>query len=167
MRLGIIKASFASALGFHYICIAVLNCIAMKRITIKDLASLPEAAREFLNSASGYKIIAFYARMGGGKTTFITALCNELEVEDTVCSPTFTIVNEYATASGKSIYHFDFYRITKLSEALDIGIEEYFDSDGICLIEWPENIEELLPEDTLKVEIKVNGDGSRELLLDI
>lgn len=139
----------------------------MERIRIKDLASLPEAARIFLEKTSGKKIIAFYAGMGGGKTTFITEICRQLGAEDTVCSPTFTIVNEYRTSSGSTICHFDFYRITRLSEAMDIGLEEYFDGDALCLIEWPENIEELLPDDTLKVRITVNEDESRILELDL
>lgn len=135
----------------------------MEHITIKDLASLPEAARLFIEKTAGRKIIAFYAGMGGGKTTFITEICRQLGAEDTVCSPTFTIVNEYRTADGSMICHFDFYRITKLSEAMDIGLDEYFDGDALCLIEWPENIEELLPEETLKVRITVNDDESRTL----
>lgn len=135
----------------------------MEHITIKDLASLPEAARLFIEKTSGRRIIAFYAGMGGGKTTFITEICRQLGAEDTVCSPTFTIVNEYRTADGNTICHFDFYRITKLSEAMDIGLDEYFDGDALCLIEWPENIEELLPEETLKVRIAVNDDESRTL----
>lgn len=139
----------------------------MEHITIRDLTSLPEAARLFIKKASGRKIIAFYAGMGGGKTTFITEICRQLGAEDTVCSPTFTIVNEYRTADGNTICHFDFYRITKLSEAMDIGLDEYFDGDALCLIEWPENIEELLPEETLKVRITVNDDESRTLAFEL
>ena len=102
--------------------------------------------------------------MGAGKTTFTTAVCKVLGVsEDAVSSPTFAIVNEYRSASGEPIYHFDFYRINKQAEALDIGLYEYLDSGALCLMEWPENIESLLPEETLKVSITVLPDGSRRL----
>lgn len=139
----------------------------MERIRIADTSCLEAAAREFLNKIGDRRIIAFNARMGGGKTTFITALCNVLGTEDTVCSPTFTIVNEYLANDGRSIYHFDFYRIEKLSEAMDLGLEEYFGSDGLCLMEWAENIGPLLPEETLEVAIEVNDDGSRELVFEL
>lgn len=100
--------------------------------------------------------------MGAGKTTFTTALCHRLGVsEDSVSSPTFSIVNEYRTSGGDSIYHFDFYRITRVEEAFDIGLYDYLDSGSLCLIEWPENIEQILPEETLKVTITVLPDESR------
>ena len=102
--------------------------------------------------------------MGAGKTTFITALCEALGVRDIVNSPTFTLVNEYRDAAGEPVYHFDFYRINRLSEALDIGLYEYLDSGAFCLIEWPEMIEELLPEETLKVQILVEDADTRTLL---
>ena len=133
------------------------------QITMKDLSCLPAAAEEFLKETAGHNIIAFYAKMGGGKTTFITELCRQQGVEDTVCSPTFTIANEYRTEKGLPIYHFDFYRIERLQEVLDIGYEEYMDSDGICLMEWPEKIEAILPEDTLRVHIAEQPDGSRSV----
>ena len=102
--------------------------------------------------------------MGAGKTTFTTAICRVLGVaDDAVSSPTFSIVNEYRTASGESLFHFDFYRINKISEALDIGLFDYLDSGSLCIMEWPENIEEILPEDTLKVTISVSADGSRSV----
>ena len=102
--------------------------------------------------------------MGAGKTTFISALCRELGVrEDAVGSPTFAIVNEYRTASGDPVFHFDFYRIERPEEALDIGLYDYLDSGCLCLIEWPENIEGLLPDDTLIVNIDVLPDGTRNL----
>lgn len=133
----------------------------MNEILIKDLSDLPRAAKEFLQKIGSNKLIAFYAPMGAGKTTFTTALCRELGVKDDVCSPTFTIVNEYISSKGESIFHFDFYRITKPSEALDIGLYDYLDSGALCIMEWPENIEDLLPEETLKVHIAVRPDGSR------
>lgn len=106
--------------------------------------------------------MAFHAPMGAGKTTFITALCRVLGVrEDAVSSPTFAIVNEYRSPSRGSIFHFDFYRIEKPSEALDIGFYDYIDSGCLCLMEWPENIEEILPEETLHVHIRVLPDESR------
>ena len=102
--------------------------------------------------------------MGAGKTTFITALCKALGVqEDAVSSPTFAIVNEYCARGGAPVYHFDFYRIERPEEALDIGLYDYLDSGALCLMEWPENIASLLPEETLRVEISVAPDGSRRL----
>ena len=136
------------------------------RIIIKDLSDLDRAAAEFLELTRGHSLIAFYAPMGAGKTTFTSAICRALGVKsDAVSSPTFAIVNEYRTATAESIYHFDFYRITKPSEALDIGLYDYLDSGSLCLMEWPENIEDILPEETLKVTIKV-VDGVRELTWD-
>ena len=132
-----------------------------KKIEINSVQELGRAAQEFIEQTSGHNLIAFKAPMGAGKTTFITALCNRLGVEDAVCSPTFTIVNEYLSASGESIFHFDFYRITKPSEALDIGLEDYLSSGSLCLMEWPENVEELLPDETLKIRITVLPDRSR------
>ena len=132
-------------------------------IIIKNISDLDRAAKEFLDKIKDRNLIAFYAQMGAGKTTFTTALCKVLGVEDAVCSPTFTIVNEYETAEGEPIYHFDFYRISKPSEAMDIGLDDYLYSGNLCLMEWPENIEELLPEETLKVNITINPDESRTL----
>ena len=130
-------------------------------IIIKSLEDLDRAAAEFLQQIGESRLVAFYAPMGAGKTTFITALCNRLGVVAAVCSPTFTIVNEYLSATGDSVYHFDFYRITKPSEALEIGLEDYLYSGSLCLMEWPENVEDLLPEETLKVQISVRPDQSR------
>ncbi len=135
----------------------------MTEVLIKDLSSLRQAAEEFLIKKGDATIIAFYGSMGAGKTTFITSLCSVLGVNDIVNSPTFTIVNEYADRNGQPVYHFDFYRINKISEAQDIGFDEYMDSGNLCLIEWPENIEEILPEEVLKVHIRVNPDDSRLL----
>ncbi len=134
------------------------------RIEISGLQELPQAAKQFLKEIGNASLVAFYASMGAGKTTFITAVCKELGVkEDAVSSPTFAIVNEYRTATGAPLFHFDFYRIERLEEALDIGLYDYLDSGCLCLMEWPENIEGLLPEETLKVFIHVNPDESRTL----
>lgn len=133
-------------------------------IRIQNLQDIQRAAGEFLKAIGDNTLIAFYAPMGAGKTTFTTALCKELGVrEDSVSSPTFAIVNEYRSRTGEPVYHFDFYRITKPSEALDIGLYDYLDSGYLCFMEWPENVQELLPEETLRVQIKVNPDGSRSL----
>ena len=133
-----------------------------KEIVIAGLEDLERAAKEFLEVIGGNTLIAFYAPMGAGKTTFTTALCKALGVqEDAVSSPTFAIVNEYRGGLGQPIFHFDFYRIENPSEALDIGLYDYLDSGYLCLMEWPENIEGLLPEETLKVSISVQPDGSR------
>jgi len=134
------------------------------RIVISGLEDLPRAAGEFLKAIGEHSLVAFYAPMGAGKTTFITALCKDLGVqEDAVSSPTFAIVNEYRAASGNPVFHFDFYRLEHPEEALDIGLYDYLDSGYLCLMEWPENIEALLPEETLCVRIGVQPDGSRLL----
>ena len=133
-------------------------------ITIASLDEIDKAAGQFAEETAGKNFIAFYAPMGAGKTTFISALCRVKGVdEDTVSSPTFAIVNEYRTKSGESIYHFDFYRLNRIEEALDIGFYDYADSGSLCLAEWPENIEALIPEDALRVRISVNPDSSRLL----
>ncbi len=134
------------------------------KIQIASLEDLGRAAKEFLQEIGDDPLIAFYAPMGAGKTTFTTALCKELGVEeDAISSPTFAIVNEYRGRGGRPIFHFDFYRIEDPREALDIGLYDYLDSGYLCLMEWPENIEGLLPEETLKVQIAVQPDGSRTL----
>ena len=133
-------------------------------IEIKSLETIDDAAREFLKRIGNHRIIALYGQMGAGKTTFTTAVCRILGVrEDAVSSPTFAIVNEYRSASGEPVFHFDFYRITRLAEALDIGFYEYVDSGCLCIMEWPENIEDILPEETLKISISANPDGTRTL----
>jgi len=134
------------------------------QIQIAGLQDLERAAREFLQLLGGRTLVAFYAPMGAGKTTFTTALCKELGVEeDAISSPTFAIVNEYRGKGGRPIFHFDFYRIDNPAEALDIGLYDYLDSGELCLMEWPENVEGLLPEETLRVHISVQPDGSRLL----
>lgn len=136
-------------------------------VVIKDLQDLERAAREFLEKIQGSTLVAFYAPMGAGKTTFTTAVCKVLGVkEDAISSPTFAIVNEYRAGDGSPVFHFDFYRITRNAEALDIGLYDYLDSGCLCLMEWPENIEDLLPEETVKVSISVQPDGSRLLSWD-
>jgi len=139
----------------------------MNKIQITSLEDLERAAGEFLGAIGDNTLVAFYAPMGAGKTTFTTAICKALGVkEDAISSPTFAIVNEYRGGKGQPIYHFDFYRIERPEEALDIGLYDYLDSGELCLMEWPENIEGLLPEETLKVNIQVNADGSRTLSWD-
>jgi len=134
----------------------------MNNIQINELTDLDRAAREFLSLTAGSSLFAFYAPMGAGKTTFISALCRNLGVNgEAISSPTFAIVNEYRSGNGGSIYHFDFYRIGKEAEALDIGLYDYLDSGSLCLMEWPENVESLLPQETVRVHITVNPDESR------
>jgi len=123
-----------------------------------------QAARQFVEGMGENTVFAFYGKMGAGKTTFIKAVCEQLGVQDTVTSPTFAIVNEYEAANGRPIYHFDFYRIKKVSEAYDMGCEEYFYSGHPCFIEWPELIEEVLPEETVSVTIEALPDGERRLV---
>ena len=131
-------------------------------ITIENTEDLAAAARQFVEAMGERRIFAFYGKMGAGKTTFIKAICEALGVEDVVTSPTFAIVNEYgADGAFDRVYHFDFYRIKNLREAYDIGCEEYFYSGCPCFIEWPELVEELLPENTVNVSIEVRDDESR------
>ena len=125
---------------------------------------IKQAARQFADGMGENTVFAFYGKMGAGKTTFIKAVCEQLGVDDTVTSPTFAIVNEYEAAGGRPIYHFDFYRIKKVSEAYDMGCEEYFYSGHPCFIEWPELIEEVLPEGTVDVTIEALPDGERRLV---
>ena len=138
------------------------NFSEINKITINDLNEIHEAARQFINEAlAEHNVIAFYGKMGAGKTTFIKALCEELGVEDVITSPTFAIVNEYE-APERIIYHFDFYRIKRLEEVYDMGYEDYFYApDALCFIEWPELIEELLPDTALRVSISEEPDGRR------
>jgi len=132
-------------------------------IKINNLSEIREAARNFINNIDDHKVFAFYGKMGAGKTTFIKAICEELGVEDVITSPTFAIINEYSGNNG-SIYHFDFYRIKRIEEVYDMGYEDYFYSGALCFIEWPELIEEVLPEDAVKVEITEKEDGTRAVL---
>ena len=127
---------------------------------ILDIENIKEAAKRFVEEMGERRVFAFYGKMGAGKTTFIKAVCEVLGVKDVITSPTFAIVNEYTTGEN-SIYHFDFYRIKKLEEVYDMGYEEYFYSGALCFIEWPELIEELLPEDAVKVVIETLPAGGR------
>lgn len=135
-------------------------------LKINSVNDLPEAADAILETLNGRSIVAFWGEMGAGKTTLIRALCDRLGVADTVTSPTFALVNEYHTEAGTPIYHFDFYRINRIEEVFDFGYEEYFYSGDLCLIEWPEKIEGLLPEETLSVRILITGDDSRTIEID-
>ncbi|MCC8036857.1 MAG: tRNA (adenosine(37)-N6)-threonylcarbamoyltransferase complex ATPase subunit type 1 TsaE [Bacteroidales bacterium] len=134
--------------------------MAKHTITVKSLDELPQAAREFVNLMGDATVFAFYGEMGAGKTTFINALSEALGVDsEETSSPSFAIVNEYRSdTTAELIYHFDLYRLETLEEALDMGIEDYFDSGALCLMEWPERIEALLPDDTVRVTITENPD---------
>ena len=162
-----------------------INGITEMDIKIQDTEHIREAAREFVNHIGDHRVFAFYGKMGAGKTTFIKAVCEELGVQDVITSPTFAIVNEYtidhspltidhcsapesAVNNGQCsmvnvqcIYHFDFYRIKKLEEVYDMGYEDYFYSGALCFMEWPELIEEILPDDAVRVTITEQEDGSR------
>ena len=131
-------------------------------IRINSLADINEAAKTFVENMGDGKVFAFYGKMGAGKTTFVKAVCECLGVEDVITSPTFAIVNEYTSATtGDAIYHFDFYRIKKLEEVYDMGYEDYFYGGSLCFLEWPELIEDLLPEDATKVSIGETENGAR------
>jgi len=133
-------------------------------IKIQSLETIHEAAKQFVQAMGDNTVFAFYGKMGAGKTTFIKAVCEELGVTDVITSPTFAIINEYRSdIADELIYHFDFYRIKKLSEVYDMGYEDYFFSGAVCFIEWPELIEELLPGDVVKVNIEEETDGSRKV----
>ena len=133
------------------------------KIVIKDKGHLDEAAAKFVNLTQGRKIFAFYGPMGAGKTTIIKSICRKLGALDIITSPTFTLVNEYKTAHGESIYHIDFYRIRKTEEVFDFGIEEYFSSGSYCFMEWPELVEGILPPETVNVRITVDDNEQRIL----
>lgn len=124
---------------------------------------MERVADELMATFQESRIFAFYGHMGSGKTTFIRAICKTLQSDDTVTSPTFAIVNEYRTATGKSLFHFDFYRLKKLEEAYDLGYEDYFYGGDYCLIEWPEKVESLLPPSYVEVKISEDGDQTRTI----
>lgn len=138
----------------------------MDTITIKSIEDISNAATQFIELMGDDTVFAFYGKMGAGKTTFIKELCRQLGIDDEVNSPTFAIVNEYRSdTTAELVYHFDFYRIKKLEEVYDLGYEDYFYSGALCFIEWPELIEEVLPEDARRVTITENPDGSRTITL--
>ena len=135
----------------------------MFRISIPDLASIDDAARELLNAIPDRRIFAFYGEMGAGKTTFIKALCRVLKVSDLTSSPSFGLIHEYRADGGDSVYHFDFYRIEKVEEVFDIGYEEYIYSGYYCFIEWPEKIMSVLPPETVKISMHVADNDGRTM----
>ena len=139
----------------------------MTIIHIDSIYQLSEAAEKFVETMGDETVYAFYGEMGAGKTTFINALCRRLGVEDDVTnSPSFAIINEYRSdTTAELIYHFDLYRLEDIDEALEIGVEDYFDSGALCFLEWPERIEDILPNDTVKVDIRVNDDLSRDIII--
>jgi tRNA threonylcarbamoyladenosine biosynthesis protein TsaE len=137
----------------------------METIKIHTLKEIRKAARHFIDAINNHTVFAFYGEMGAGKTTFIKAICEELGVQEYITSPSFAIINEYDGANGMTIYHFDCYRLKNLREAYDLGAEEYFYSNNLCFIEWPEKIEELLPPDVVNISISVLENGSREVSL--
>ncbi len=130
-----------------------------KNYTLEDL---PHIASEIISSVTNKKLL-FYGQMGVGKTTLIKEICNQLGVLDTISSPTFSLVNEYNTSNKLKVFHFDFYRIENEEEALDIGIEEYFDTSHWCFVEWPENIENLLPLDVVQIHLSILDVGKRTI----
>jgi len=134
----------------------------MEILDIRSQRELPLAAELILERSDRRGVIAFYGEMGAGKTTLIREICGLTGVKDTVTSPTFAIVNQYMAGTGP-VYHFDFYRIDKIEEVFDMGYEEYFYSGSLCLVEWPEKIERLLPPDTMRVKIEVTGTESRRI----
>ena len=132
-----------------------------KNYSLQDLSSI---AAEIISSVKN-KTLLFYGEMGVGKTTLIKEICQQLGILDNISSPTFSLVNEYQTSKEEKVFHFDFYRIEEEEEALDIGIEEYFDSDAWCLVEWPENIENLLPLDVVQIHLSILDDEQRNIQL--
>ena len=136
----------------------------MAEITIDSLSDLGKVSEMLLEQLNGRNVVAFFAPMGAGKTTLISALMEHLGSQDTVTSPTFALVNQYYTADRQAVYHFDFYRINSIAEAFDMGYEEYFYSGDLCLVEWPEKVEQLLPDDTMVVQIEVINPTTRRFI---
>ena len=136
------------------------------KLLLKDLSDIDIIAKKFIENMGARNVFAFYGEMGAGKTTLIKAICNALDVNETVTSPTFAIINEYKRSNGEPIFHFDFYRIKDMEEAYDFGYEDYFYSGQLCFIEWPELIEPLLPENVVKVQIVIEDNGQRSISVD-
>lgn len=136
------------------------------RIEIPSIDKIQEAAQLFVSQMGDAKVFALYGQMGAGKTTFVKAVCRELGVEDVVTSPTFALVNEYTAGDGSPVFHFDFYRVKSLEEVYDMGFEDYLYGGALCLVEWPELVEELLPRDAVAVTIRTNADGSRSIAVE-
>lgn len=133
------------------------------KIVLRNTSKIPEVVKLLLTLSKGKKLFAFYGPMGSGKTTIIKAICSELGAVSQTASPSFTLVNEYLTKDGETLYHIDFYRIKKQEEVFDFGIEEYFASGSYCFMEWPELIEEILPPETYKIRITVGEKEERYL----
>lgn len=138
----------------------------MKELVVESLDGLKDVAKEIISSLEDRNIVAFCASMGAGKTTVISAIMEQLGSKDTVTSPTFALVNQYATAEGNAVYHFDFYRINRIEEVFDMGYEEYFYSGDLCLIEWPELIADLLPEEAMIVRIEILSPTERRFIIE-
>lgn len=137
----------------------------MRRLHIETIHELPDVAAAVLEELNGRSVVLFRGEMGAGKTTLIRAIMAELGSEDTISSPTFAIVNHYSTGAGDAVYHFDFYRIERPEEAFDFGYEEYFYSGALCLVEWPEKIEGLLPEEVMEVTIVADSEQERTITI--
>lgn len=139
-----------------------MNNLKKMEITIKDIEDLPRAAAELIDAIGENRIVALRGKMGAGKTTLVAEMMRQLKMDDEASSPTFAIANEYhSSETGQTVYHFDFYRLESSAEAFDIGIEDYWESGNLCLMEWTENIEDILPDDTLIVNIEEQPDHSR------
>ena len=128
-----------------------------------NIGNLREISNQVIKAAYGRNIWIFEGEMGAGKTTLIKAICKELGVIGHIQSPTFSIVNQYLSSAGETIYHFDFYRLKNETEALDFGIEEYFDSGNICMLEWAEKVESLLPDNCFKIKISLTDNLGRNI----
>lgn len=137
----------------------------MRDITIHSTDELPMVAEQVIDALDGRSVVALFGPMGAGKTTLVSAIMEHLGSADTVTSPTFALVNQYYTADEQPVYHFDFYRINSLAEAFDMGYEEYFYSGDLCLVEWPEKIEGLLPDDVMVVRIEPLDETSRRFTM--
>ncbi len=134
-----------------------------RKFVAKKAEDLDLIAASLIDTHADDKIFVFYGDLGAGKTTFIKRFCKILEVKDMVQSPSFSIINEYKTKENMSVYHMDFYRIDKLEEVFDIGFEEYLYSGSYCFIEWPEKIEQILPQEMVRIYLKVEPDESRTI----